>query len=281
MVKLACILGCVLLTACAGPKAITSSLVYDSYLPAKYALTDQHKRIHVSIDDKSLQRPEPTLKYESLKLDYAPIPALAQMVIYVHMQPSFFVQRPPVSRQVVEFDENNKGTLGYVVTNRGFIRTPFSIELVDTLNDVLVYQTQGNGNYPIDAPPKPVKGQTKKALLDVFYQQREQARQTLLADIWQRLKGRYLADIQVVFSKMQFKLVSWHEDEPAFKQAFMLLKKNDKSAARQALVIYNQAYKRYQANEDDASKQILSYLNQGITVATQIANDPNPQRYQP
>lgn len=280
MDKLACIIICIFLTACAGPKAVTSSLDYDFYLPSKYALSDQHKRIHVIIDDKSLQRPEPVLKYESLKLDYSPISSLAQIRVYVHIQPSFLVQRPPVSRQVIEFDENNKGTLGYIVTNRGFIRTPYSIELVDALNDVLVFQTQGNGNYPIDAPPKPIKNETKKVLLDVFYQQRNKARQALLESIWEKLKGRYLADIQVVFSKMQFRLVSWHEDEPAFKQAFELLKKNDKSAAKQALAIYNQAFKRYQDNEDDASKQILSHLNQGITVATQIANDPNPQRYQ-
>lgn len=279
MVKLALIFLCVSLAACSGPHVVKTSLDYDYYLPAKYALTPQHQRIHVSIDDKTLQRPEPSLQYESLKLGYSLIPAQAQMQVYVHMQPSFLVQRSPVTRQVIEYDEHNKGKVGYVVTNRGFIRTPYSLELVDTLEDVLVFQTQGNGNFPIDAPPLPKKVQTQQALLEVFYEKRPRARQVLLDEIWQKLKGRYLQDIQVTFARMQFKLVSEHENEPVFKQAFALLKKNDQAAAKQALAIYNQAYKQYEKNEDDASKRILSYLNDGITAATQIANDPNPQRF--
>jgi hypothetical protein len=280
MVKLTLIFIFIFLTGCSGPNLIRETVEYDYLLPAPYPLTPQHKQIHVSIDDKTIKRPEPALKYETLKLSYSAIPASAQLIVYVHIQPSFLVQREPISRQVVVYDANDKGTVVYVVTNRGYIRTPFSIELVDVLNDKLIYQTQGAGNFSIDASPKPDHNQTTNELLQAFHDNRVQARQELLNTIWQRLKGPYLKEIQVSLAKMQFRLVSEHEDEPDFKKAFLLLKKNDKNAAKKALAIYNAALKRYQKKEDEESKRMLDYINDGITAAAQIANDPNPQRYQ-
>jgi hypothetical protein len=279
MVKLASLLLMMFMVGCTGPHMVKSSFEYDYVLPSDYPLTRKHQRINVSIDDETLKRPESILKYEALNLGYSTIVTGAQVVAFIHFQPSFFVQREPITRQIIKYDEKDKGHVVYVITNRGFIRTPYSVELVDALNDTLIFQTQGAGNYSIDAAPYPNNEQTKKALLDVFHQYTFEARQTLLNDIWEKLKGRYLQDIQVTFAKMKFKLVSEHESEPVFKQAFALLKKNDKVAAKQALAIYNQAYKRYQAKEDNESKLILSYINDGITAATQIVNDPNPQRY--
>ncbi|WP_283787421.1 hypothetical protein QNI23_012145 [Bermanella sp. WJH001] len=280
MVKLIFIFIILFLTGCSGSNLIRETIEYDYILPAPYPLTPQHKQIHVSIDDKTIKRPEPALKYETLKLSYSAIPISAQLIVYVHIQPSFLVQREPISRQIVQYDANDKGSVVYVVTNRGYIRTPFSLELVDVLNDKLIYQTQGAGNFSIDARPKPNHSQTTNELLQAFRENREQARQTLLNEIWERLKGPYLKDIQVSLAKMQFRLVSEHEDEPDFKKAFLLLKKNDKYAAKQALVIYNAAFKRYEKKEDEESKRILGYINDGLTAAAQIANDPHPQRYQ-
>lgn len=280
MVKLVFICILIFLSGCSGSNLIRETIEYDYILPAPYALTPQHKQIHISIDDKTLKRPEPALKYETLKLSYSVIPSSAQLMVYVHMQPSFLVQREPISRQIIEYNANDKGTVVYVVTNRGYIRTPFSIELVDVINDQLVYQTQGAGNFSIDAVPKPDHSQTTNELLQAFHDHRVQARQELLNTIWERLKGPYLKDIQVSLAKMQFRLVSEHEDEPDFKKAFLLLKKNDQYAAKQALAVYNAALKRYQKKEDEQSKRILGYINDGLTAAAQIANDPNPQRYQ-
>lgn len=280
MVKLTLVFILIFLAGCSGSNLIRETIEYDYILPAPYPLTPQHKQIHVSIDDKTIKRPEPALKYETLKLSYSALPISAQVIVYVHIQPSFLVQREPISRQIVEYDANDKGTVVYVVTNRGYIRTPFSIELVDVINDKLIYQTQGAGNFSIDASPKPDHNQTTNELLQSFHDNRGQARQELLDKIWQRLKGPYLKDIQVSLAKMQFRLVSEHEDEPDFKKAFLLLKKNDKYAAKQALAIYNAALKRYQKKEDEESKRMLGYINDGITAAAQIANDPNPQRYQ-
>ncbi len=268
------------LTGCASHSFVKSELKYDYISPAAYPLTSKHKAIHVSIDDQTLARPEPTLKVETLKLHYSRIALSAQLIVYIHIQPSFLVQREPISRQIVEFDDNNKGTIKYVMTNRGYIRTPYSIELVDTLNETLIFHTQGADNYPIDAVPRPDYTQTTHQLLQAFRQNTKLARQTLLEDIWQKLKGPYLKDIQVSLGETTFTLVSEHNREPIFQQAFSLLKKNDKSAAKQALALYNQAYKRYEKKEDDESKQILEFINDGITAAVQITNDPNPQRYQ-
>ena len=280
MVKLTLSLFFIFLVGCAGQYVVKNTVEYDYILPASYPLTNQHKFIHVSIDDKSLKRPEPALKFETLKLNYSVIPASAQLIVYVHIQPSFLVQREPVSRQVVEYDANNKGTLVYVVTNRGFVRTPYSIELVDKLSDTLIFQTQGVGNFSIDASPRPNHTQTTAQLLLAFHKHTQQARQILLDDIWAKLKGPYLKDIQVSLAKMQFRVVSEHESDPVFQKAFALLKKNDQFSAKQALALYNQAYKRYEKKEDDSSKRILNYINEGITAAAQIANDPNSQRYQ-
>ena len=63
------------------------------------------------------------------------------------------------------------------------------------------------------------------------------------------------------------------------KAHFHYLKKNDKAAAKEALAIYNQAYKRYQAKADEESQNTLRFIDDGITAAAKIVNDPNPQRY--
>lgn len=279
MAKLIIFFPLLVMLGCSGPCIKKSSLDYDYYVPSRYPLTPEYKNIHVVIDDKSLNQPEVKLEYEALKLGYSVKPNNAQILVFIHFQPSFLVQRDPITRKTVEYDEDNKGNIVYVMTNRGFIRTPYSLELVDTLNETLIFQTQGNGNYAIDAAPKPNKEETKQALLQVFHKNKQAARQALLDEIWKKLEGRYLQDIQVAFLNMKFLLVSEHESEPIFKQAFSLLKKNDKAAAKQALAIYNKAYKRYQASESDHDKAILGFINDGITAATQIVNDPNPQRY--
>lgn len=279
MVKLILVCCVSILIGCTTPNVVTSQVTYDYIKAPSYPLTHKHQVMSVSVDDKTLKPPETKLELETLKLRYHDQEERAQIVVYVRFQPSFLVQRSPVSRQIIEYDKNNKGQVRYLMTNRGFIRTPYSIELVDTLAGELISQTQGAGNFSIDAPPKSTKVATKKALLNSFYQNLPNARQTLLDNIWQDLKTKHLQEVQVSLANMQFDLVSKHPYESAFESAFSLLKKNDKAAAKEALAIYNQAYKRYQAKADEESQNTLRFIDDGITAAAKIVNDPNPQRY--
>ncbi|NVK37244.1 MAG: hypothetical protein HWE18_04915 [Gammaproteobacteria bacterium] len=278
MAKIGICLICFALIGCSSPQVMQQTLTYDYLIAPSYPLTDKHKTITVIIDDTSLKRPEPALSYEQLKLKYT-ANKNADVVVFLHFLPSFLVQRSPISQQVIEYDENDKGTVVYRVTNRGFIRTPYSVEVVDNLNETLIFQTQGAGNFAIDAIPKPELAQTESALTSKFYEQRQAARETLLHELWQQLKGRLLKDIQMNFAKMEFRLVKDHELEGDFARAYLLLEKNDKAAAKQALNIYNNLLKRYEKKEGEENQAIARYANDGITAATQIVNDPHPQRF--
>lgn len=278
MVKIVGILLFVFLGGCSGPNIIKDTVTYDYLIAPSYPLTEQHKTISVIIDDPSLKQPESTLRYEKLKLKYV-AKRQADIQVFLHFLPSFLVQRSPITQRVAEFNENGKGNLVYRVTNRGYVRTPYSIEVVDSLNEKLIFQTQGTGNFPISASPKPDLENTESALKAEFYNKRGMAREALLEDLWQQLKGRLLKDIQVSFAKMDFYLVKDHELDGDFAHAYSLLEKNDKDAAKRALVMYNNLIKRYQSKEGKLHQAMAGYANDGITAATQIVNDPHLQRY--
>lgn len=267
------------LSGCAGPVIKHGKIEYDYLMPSTYELTKKHKTIHVAIDDQSLKAPEHKLKYEALKLLYTGDQSKASMVVFVHLLPSYLVQRTPTTQQVVDYEESSIGQVVYVVMNRGYIRTPYSVELVDKVNDKLVFHTRGAENYTITAPPKPEQEASASELLKAFHANTQLARQAALGNIWEDLKGRYLNEITVSMGQMTFSLVSYHENEPVFSKAFELIKQNDQILAKRALALYNQAYKKYQGNEDEESKKILSYIDSGISAATKIVNDPHPQRY--
>lgn len=278
MVKIVGSLLILILVGCSGPNIVRETVTYDYLIAPSYPLTEKHKTIAVIIDDSTLQHPEPALRYEKLKLNYV-AKKQADIMVFLHFLPSFLVQRSPITQKVAEYDENGKGTLVYRVTNRGYVRTPYSVEVVDSLNDKLIFQTQGAGNFPINASPKPELENTESALTTEFYNKRSSAREALLEDLWQKLKGRLLQDIQMNFAKMEFRLVKDHELEGDFARAYLLLEQNDKDAAKRALSIYNNLLKRYQSKEGELNQAIAGYANDGITAATQIVNDPHPQRY--
>ena len=270
-----------LLTSCTGLQINREDVQYDYLIPPSYPLSDKYRYISVDVDDLSLTRPEPKLEFEALKLKYTSNPKNAQIVVFLHLNPSYLVQRSPISRKVITYDENGKGHINYIVTNRGYIRTPYTIEVVDKLEDKLIFQTQGAGNFPIDAKPKARIEETEKTLKTEFYGQTLTARNALLGTLWENLKTHYLQDITVGFGNYQFKIVSNHEKEAVFNQAYKLLNTNNPSSAKKALNLYNELLKKYQSIPEKTEEQlaIIKYVNEGITAAAKIANSTYQSRY--
>ncbi|GAA6135724.1 hypothetical protein NBRC116188_25140 [Oceaniserpentilla sp. 4NH20-0058] len=276
MDKIVGLLLLIILSGCTGPKTKSDNFLFEYTIPPSYPLTDQHKFIYVQLNDTSLELPEEKLEFEALTLKDTSVRKKAHIIVYINLSPSYLVQRQPISRRIVEYDEKEKGHVTYKVTNRGYVRTRYTLEVVDIIQDTLIYQTQGSSNYAISAKPKPEKNQTITQLKSAFYENRIVARETLLAEIWNNIKQHYLQSISVTFASSNYNLLSYHEQEPAFEKAYKLLLKNDKTAARQALNIYDQALKKYSGKDSndpsDEKKLITTHLNKGITVALDMVN---------
>ena len=273
----------VLLTAC-GTVSLTpefDEIQYDYQSQSVYPITQAHQKIFISLDATDLELPDEPHRISSLLLDWSTVSDDAQFILFIRFSESFLIERISGVRTEVEFDEGGRGRAFEIPIQRGFVRTHFTIELVDVLSDTLVNQFQGAGNYPIEA--NLVKGvDENRALLQLAFQEEVGvARYQLMTEIWTNIKKHYLNDLRVTFGQQNFKLVSELDEEPAFLIAFDLLLENNKQSALKALAIYNDAIKQYPSGESEKTDQIRSWLDQGISASSAIANHEFEDRYPP
>jgi len=261
-------------------KPIFDEIQYDFQTPSVYEMSNRHKRIHVALDAPDLTLPETSHRMPSLLLEWTEKPADAQFVLYIRFSDSFLIERISGIRTDVEFDEDGRGRAFDTPIQRGFIRTHYTIELVDVPEDKLVNQFQGASNYAIEAPLVKTIQENKRLLRLAFQDELGVARYQVLTEIWKKVKTEYLSDLQVTFGKQTYQLVSELEQEPDFLAAFDLLSENNKAAAKKALKVYNDAMKRYSPENSDTDP-IRKWLDQGITAASAIANSEHEDRYPP
>lgn len=272
-----------LLMGCSGTslKPHFDEVQYDFQQKSIYTISSKHKNIYISLDAPDLQLPAQPHRIKTLLLDWVKREKDAQFILFIRFSNSFLIERISGVRTEVEFDEKGRGRTYEIPIQRAYVRTHYTIELVDVLNDVLVSQYQGAGNYPIEAKLVKEKAANRKLLRGAFQDELGVARYQLMTDIWDNIKKVYLRDIQVTFGQQNFKLVSELNEEPAFLTAYDLLLENNKTAAQKALAIYNDAIKQYVAGESDRSDQIRTWLDQGITAASAIVNHEFDDRYPP
>ena len=270
-----------LLSGCSSlPKPVFSDIAYDFKVKPPYALTPSYKTINVALDARNTQLPEKTFNDESIKFKWTPSSKAADISVYIHLSNSFLIERENSIKKDVVYDEKGRG--GFIRTGiqRAFIRTHYTVEVVDNIKDVLINQVNAAGNFPIEAELTNDLIDNKKILKKAFYQELTQARETLMSDIWKGLKSHHLAQIQTTFGKLENRVVSDLSVEPRFKQAYALLKTNRKRNALRALKIYNDGIAQYKGKEDKLSLMIRKHLDHGITVSSSIANHEYPDRYQ-
>ncbi len=254
-------------------------IIYDYLVPSPYPLTQEHKNIFVKIDGDNLVAPAQSLDMETLKLKWVNGQSQAQVVLYLRISNSFLIERPAAYRKEVIREGRDKGELKYVSLLRGFIRTHYQIELVDTINDQLIEHFQGAHHYPIEAIDLFDHSLNVRTLKEEFDEQEVLARKELMKNLWLNIQNQYLQSVQVSFGKEKFELVKSHQDEPRFLRAFNLLNRNTRSNASQALNIYNRSIKDYKNLDDDISKALAGYIDYGITVSSRISNHAHQDRY--
>jgi hypothetical protein len=256
-----------------------STVIYDYQIKPPYEMNSSYKKLNVSLDVADVKLPEKSLKDESLKFAWAPVPDKAQLAVYIHLSNSFLIDRKNTIKDEVVYAENGRGSFIRTPIQRGFIRTRYTIEVIDRIKDTLIEQVNSAGQYPIEAELTNSKQDNKKILTAAYHKNLTGARNKLVADIWSDLKKRHLSQVQTTFGKFEGKVVSGLLVEPKFKQAYLLLSSNRKRDAVKALNIYNLGVAAYKDKEDDLSLMILKYLNHGITVSSSIANHEYPDRY--
>jgi hypothetical protein len=256
-----------------------STVIYDYQVKPPYEMDSSYKKLNVSLDVSDVKLPEKSLKDESLKFAWTPVPDKAQLAVYIHLSNSFLIDRENTIKEQVVYAENGRGGFIRTPIQRGFIRTHYTIEVIDRIKDTLIEQVNSAGQYSIEAELTNSKQDNKRILAVSYHKNLYDARSKLVSDIWSDLKNRHLSQVQTTFGKVEGKVVSGLSVEPKFKQAFLLLNSNRKRDAVKALKIYNLAVAAYKDNEDDLSLMILKYLDQGISVSTSIANYEYPDRY--
>ena len=271
----------VFITGCAnkGVKAEFGDIVYDYLVSSSYPLTDKHKAIYLDIDGDNLIIPQNSLKMETLKLNWVTQKKQAQVILHLRISNSFLIQRPAGVRTNVVFNDKGIGHLENVPILRGFIRTHYQIELVDTLNDQLIDHFQGAHNFPVESIDLFNHQANVSAMQIKFDQQASAARKALMENLWENIQGQYLVMVQVSFGKEEFHLVKSHENDPRYLQAFNLLSRNTRLSAAKALNIYNKGIKDYQELDDDIQKYMNNLFDYGITVSSRISNHGHQDRF--
>ena len=261
------------------PKATFGEVAYDYQVKPTYALSTSYKTLNVALDARNISLPEKTFADESIKFKWTPSSKAAQIAVYIHLSNSFLIERENAVKNQVLFDDKGKG--GYIRTGiqRAFIRTHYTVEVVDNLKDSLINQVNAAANFAIEAELSNDLTINKSTLKKQFYKQLSEARKKLVEDIWSGLKTHYLADIQTTFGTVKGKVVNELSVEPSFKRAYQLLTTNRKRNALKALKIYNSAMASYKDKDDDLSLMIRKHLDHGITVSSKIANHEYPDRY--
>lgn len=273
-----------LLSACSGVdlKPEMGSVRYDFQQRASYEMSKQHKTIKVKLDVEDLELPDEAIRIPELLLDWVEPDQASDITIYVRFSESYLVERLPGVRTEVTYDERKKGTVKDVPIQRAYVRTVYVVEVVDIINDVLIDQYQGAGNYDFEADFGVTKQQDKQLMTTAFNEEVGVARYQLLTDIWRRIKHQYLNNLLVTFGKVEYPVVISLKSEPAFSEAYDELLNNNKKSAEKALKIYSDALKRYQGDDlDEAQQSIKAWLDQGVTVASSILNHQFEDRYPP
>ena len=271
---------CNIIIGCSSlPTPEFSEVIYDYQVKPPYALTSAYKKINISLDTDDVKLPEPTFKDESFNFKWTPASSASQIAVYIHLSNSFLIERENTIVTSVIYDSDGKG--GYVRkgVQRGYIRTHYTIEVVDKIKDTLINQVALAGNFPIEADLTNDLIENKKILKSQFYALQKKAREQLLNDIWRDLKTHHLSLVQTTFGQVTDKVVSKLSIEPKFNQAYLLLKTNRKRNAIKALDIYNSGMALYKDKDDDLSIMIRNHLDHGITVSSKIANHEYPDRY--
>jgi hypothetical protein len=256
-----------------------ATVIYDYQIKPPYEMNSSYKHLNVSLDAADVTAPEKTLADESLKFGWSSLAAKAQIAVYIHLSNSFLIDRENTIKAEVVYAENGQGSFIRTPIQRGFIRTRYTIEVIDRVKDTLIEHVNSAGQYPIEAELTNSKQDNKKILTAAYHKNLSGARNKLVADIWSDLKKRHLSQLQTTFGKIEGKVVSGLSVEPKFKQAYLLLNSNRKRDAVKALNIYNLGMAAYKDKEDDLSLMILKYLNHCITVSSSIANHEYPDRY--
>ncbi len=261
------------------PKPEYNQVFYNYKVKPSYEMDTSYKYLNVSLDARDVSLPEKTFKDESIKFTWSGSDKRSQLAVYINLSNSYLIDRKNTSKIDRVFDKRGGVELIRTPIQRGFIRTRYTIEVVDRIRDTLINSVNLAGNFPIEAELTNSASSNRDILKAAYYKNLKQARETLVAKIWDDLKKYHLSDIQTTFGQLDYRVVSKLSTEPEFEKAYLLLKSNRKRNAIKALTIYNKAVARYKGKEDDLSKMILKHLDHGITVSTSIANNEYTDRY--
>lgn len=269
------------LSACSAdlPKPHFDLIYYDYQIASSYPLTKKHQYIAIALDAKDIVLPEFPLKDASLPLKITEDINKAQVLVHVNVSDSFLIQRPNAIRSEVIFPKNAKGYVESYEVLRGFIRTHYSIEIIDVLNNTLIYDRQGAINHDIETRNLNDKKNNIEALQLLFFEETPVARYSLISEVLSQLDKHDFNVLRVQFKQDEFKVVKSLKGEGNFQKAFELLEGNNKHEAQQALDVYNNMLKFYQNKDDALSKAILQWLDPGLKACTTIVNHPHQDRY--
>ncbi len=103
------------------------------------------------MDADDVKLPESTFTDESFNFKWTPASSASQIAVYIHLSNSFLIERENTIVTSVIYDADGKG--GYVRkgVQRGYIRTHYTIEVIDKIKDTLINQVAFAGNFPIEA----------------------------------------------------------------------------------------------------------------------------------
>lgn len=256
-----------------------ADITFDYQVKPPYEMGKSYKRLNVNLDVTDVSLPEKTFKDESFKFDWTPSAKNAHIAVYIRLSNSFLIDRENANKSELVYDKKGKGSFIITPIQRGYIRTHYTIEVIDEIKKTLIHQVSLAGNYSIEAELTNDSVNNKKILKDAFYKHRKAARKQLLKDIWHDLKTRDLALIQTTFGQEKDKVVSHLQGENKFELAYKYLKTNKKRNALKALNLYNQGLVKYKDKDDKLSNFIRRHLDHGISVSSRIANHQYPDRY--
>lgn len=272
---------CVFLFACSAelPKPSFDLIQYDYQINSPYPLTKQHQFLAIVLDAPDIELPEFALKDMTLPMKVTEDIKKAQVLVQINVSDSFLIQRKNALRSETVFPTDGKGYVESYEVLRGDIRTHYSIEIIDLLNDVLIYDRQGAIDHGIETRNSHDKQKNIAAIKQLFFEETPVARYGLISEILKQLEHDDFNLLRVKFEQQEFKIVKSLTGEPRFEKAFTLLQANNKHQAQQALDVYNTLLKSYENKNDELSQAMLQWLEPGLTACTAIVNHPQQDRY--
>lgn len=279
--SLSCVLAALLLSACSAdlPKPNYDVVYYDYKIDSSYPLSKAHKYLAIALDANDIVLPEFPLKDATLPLKITENLKKAQVLVQVNVSDSFLIERPSAVRSEVVFPKDAKGYVESYDVLRGYIRTHYSVEIIDMLNNSLVFDRQGASNHSIETRDQHDKQKNIQALQALFFEETPVARYDLISHVLKQLEAEDFNVLRVHFKQDEFNIVQSVEGEDNFETAYDLLQENNKHYAQQALAVYNKMLKFYDNKDDALSQAMVSWLQPGLTACTAIVNHPHQDRY--